>query len=194
MERISHQICPGIDPGCCRQQLSFDGMPMSVSELPMAEHSRKYSTKDTESLDALDTRAQGRQAKPITATVEEFLSGFQGNTISGIVAKLHSPLEDLVALEKRHTEPATRALECCMSMVVQTKEQMKNANFARYTSLCFFLIWEAFTCKSGKAGSRMVGPLFIPENTYFYADQPPDQRKNEGGWLQRYLKELENYP
>ncbi|GME52095.1 hypothetical protein GTA08_BOTSDO01456 [Neofusicoccum parvum] len=49
---------------------------------------------------------------------------------------------------------AKQAWKLCTTVAQRAKERFQHAYFTRYVSLCFFLIWESFSTKTGKAGAR----------------------------------------
>lgn len=54
---------------------------------------------------------------------------------------------------------AVKAWELCSAGARQANQYFGHTRFIRFISLCFFLIWENFSTKTGKASAREVGSV-----------------------------------
>lgn len=132
---------------------------MHYVESPMAQHEQSL----------------GGQPCPVTKVVDEFLDSFGNKESFGRAIKLKHGLVSSHLPDNMHFEPTMEAFRCCKLMVIESREQLKNATFTRFIPLCFFLIWKAFACEPGKAGARVV--CLLPKERCQHAfptDRCPD--------------------
>lgn len=167
-----------------KQHFFVDEFVGSVLGTPPAEPPVDCSMQDAESHSVMQTKPLDNHECPITKVADEFLNSFC-NTESYILAtEFSNRLLSSTLPEGTYSEPAMQAFRCCELMAGQAKEQLKNATFTRFFSLCFFLLWEGLACEPGKAGARVVCILRKKRRANeFPADSYQDQCTNEGSGL-----------
>jgi hypothetical protein len=174
-EEIRRSVCfrSGSDL-CYEQDSSLDEAPKRTSDHISTQQLIKHSTKDM--------RIQEKEEFTIINVAERFLGSFRNATFSGITIELQgSHPSNTDALENGYSEPSMQAFQCCKSMALQANEQLKHASFTRFISLCFFLVWKAFACKTGKSGARMVYGLNERHSMCCIANYSSDKCEDERG-------------
>ncbi|KAK1913709.1 hypothetical protein P3342_006952 [Pyrenophora teres f. teres] len=102
------------------------------------------------------SKGQLKNEHGILEVAKEFLRNLSNTSVAGIATDLVGSLCKTDAVGENGNELAIRAFECYVSMARQSMTQLKHSCFTRYVSLCFFLIWEKYACKAGKAGARVI--------------------------------------
>jgi hypothetical protein len=166
----------GFDSG---QDFYMDDVTGCVWGTPPTESLGECFMQDAESCTVKHTPSPSKTACPITKIADEFLDSFHNVEPSGMAVEFQTQCSSPALPENIHCEPATQAFWCCELMAVRANEQLKNATFTRFFSLCFFLIWEKLSCERGKAGARVVCTLEKEEDELATNDYP-DQCTNEG--------------
>lgn len=92
----------------------------------------------------------------ILEVADDFLRNLSNTSVASIATELVGSLCKTDAACGNGNGLSLRAFECYVSIARQSMVQLKHSCFTRYVSLCFFLIWEKYACKAGKAGARVV--------------------------------------
>lgn len=104
------------------------------------------------------TSPHGPPERTATQIADDFLDclvNFNESTID--VRSYCSPLNISHTSDIEPEQSASDAAwKLCTTVAKRAKEHFQYAYFTRYVSLCFFLIWETFSSKAGKAGAREV--------------------------------------
>lgn len=166
------------------QHLFMEKLAGSMLGTPPAEPLADYSMQDAQSCSVMHTAPLIQHECPITKVADEFLNSFCNIESHVMAIKFSNRLSSLTFPEGTYSKPAMQAFRCCKLIAGQAKEQLKNATFTRFFSLCFFLLWEGLACEPGKAGARVVCILKRKWSANeFPADDYQDKYKNEGSWL-----------
>ncbi|RMZ73139.1 hypothetical protein GMOD_00009657 [Pyrenophora seminiperda CCB06] len=138
------------------KHLWLDKFTERASRPPLAERSNSCTTREADESAIQYSHDQNNQACPVIKLAEEFLNRFRDMKSCSKFSELPIPIQSLEGLDTMRSESATQAFTCCALVASQANEQLKHATFNRFISLCFFLIWEALACESGKAGARVL--------------------------------------
>ncbi|EKG18840.1 hypothetical protein MPH_03856 [Macrophomina phaseolina MS6] len=104
------------------------------------------------------TSTQSTNADAAIQVADQFLDSIPNVDISRLAAASFCPPIETTRWTVRD-EPeqyAIKAWELCSAVARQANQYFGHARFIRFISLCFFLIWESFSTKSGKASAREV--------------------------------------
>jgi len=105
---------------------------------------------------------QLKNENAILEVANDFLRNLSNTKVASASIDLVGSLRKTDAVCHNGTGLTLRAFECYLLMARQSMAQLKHSCFTRYVSLCFFLIWEKYACKAGKAGAREVCILQLP--------------------------------
>jgi hypothetical protein len=101
-------------------------------------------------------KVQLKNENAILEVADEFLRNLSSTSVASAATELVDSLCKSDAVCYNGNRLTLRAFECYVSIARQSMAQLKHSCFTRYVSLCFFLIWEKYACRAGKAGARVV--------------------------------------